>query len=348
MDSLSRELAGLNQEIRVLQTNNRALQDSLMTLSSTILGQERTVAVLDSQYRILEAQRQPLVGILTKAVLADVRFSRWAVLDALLGSDSPGELLSRRMGMERLREATQQRAEESAKSLRELRALEDETNLATARLNERRTELGALLEQIGLQERELTLARDIALLQQAELLKKQAAVEQTQALSSAQAKQVSASLDTLAHKILSDRNAHVPSTEFGALKGALPWPASGSVASRFGKKRHRRLETVTENPGIDLKVPQGSPVRSVSPGKVKTVTWLRGFGNVCIVQHEGDHHTVYARLSEVLVRPEDTIDQTTILGYPGFDPERDTYVVHFEVWSGKEKQDPLAWLAPRR
>ncbi len=138
------------------------------------------------------------------------------------------------------------------------------------------------------------------------------------------------------------------SEAFASLKGLLPWPVDGSLASRFGKKRHRKLETVTENPGIDVAAVASKPVHAVAPGTVKTVTWLRGFGNICIVQHEGDHHTVYARLGEVLLKQGDVIDTQTVVGYPGFDAEHESYVVHFEVWAGKEKQDPIAWLAPAK
>ncbi len=53
-------------------------------------------------------------------------------------------------------------------------------------------------------------------------------------------------------------------------------------------------------------------------------------------------------LAKVLVKQDDVIDASTIVGYPGFDPERESYGIHFEVWSGKEKQDPIAWLAPAK
>lgn len=345
---MGRELSGIEQEIRQLGADSRKLRDSLSTLDQSLANQARVVASLDSQYRILEAERQPLVQLLTRAVLSEVRLRRWAILDALLGSDSPGEFLRRRSSMTRIRASTHDRALESAAALGHLKAIEDQTLTETALLEDRQRAVAALLVEIGARESELLTARTIAELQRAELLRQHALLQKSDDLLREHGRQVAASVDTMAGYVSKNILFDAPAETFQSLKGLLPWPAPGSVASRFGRKQHRKLDTVTENPGIDLRVEEGTPVRAVARGEVTTVTWLRGFGHVCIVQHEGDHHTVYAKLGGVQVQPGDVIDTTTILGYPGFDPTREAYAVHFEVWSGKEKQDPLTWLVPAK
>lgn len=346
MDSLSRELTRLDEEIRRLKEASNSLRDSLGSVKLELDRQEVIVARLDSQYRILEAERQPLIGLLTRAVLADTRFSRWAVLDALLGSGSPSDFLGRRAAMTRLRESVQHRAKESALALREIEALEDASLTETARLQAQRQATTELLASIAAQEELLFQNRERALQKKLELASKQAIVNRSAGLAKEQLRQATATLDTVALAIRSSSTLESSKISFSTLKGELPWPARGSISSRFGKKRHRSLETVTENPGIDLTVAEGNPIRAVAAGQVTTVTWLRGFGNVCIVRHDSDHHTVYARLGQVLVRQDDMIDPSTIIGYPGYNPERDSYGLHFEIWSGKEKQDPLTWLAP--
>lgn len=348
LDSLGLELSRIDRETRLLKQQSQELQDSVTRLELAIGRQALVVAQLDSQYRILEAERQPLLRILTRAVLSDLRLGRWAVLDALLGSKSPGEFLRRRAAMTRLRETTKQRAFESAQSLRDLKEVEDQSLTETARLAEQKRTVESVLEQIVSRENSLLEARALAELQRTELVKQQRDLAKSDKLLREQFKQVAAALDTVTSFVSVPSAITSPLGNFLSLKGVLPWPASGSVASRFGKKHHRKLETVTENPGVDLKVEEGTPVHAVARGKVTAVTWLRGFGHLCIVQHEGDHHTVYAKLGEVLVKQDDVIDASTIVGYPGFDPERESYGIHFEVWSGKEKQDPLTWLAPAK
>lgn len=346
MDSLSRELTRLDEQIRILNEASNSLRDNLASVGQELAQQEVIVARLDSQYRILEAERQPLVSLLTRAVLADARFSRWAILDALLGSGSPSEFLGRRTAMSRLRESVQLRAKESALALREIEALEDASLTETAKLQAQRQATQELLASIAEQEEELVKHRERAIQKKLELATRQTIVNRSAVLAKEQLRQASATLDTVALAIRNSAVLESSKISFSTLKGELPWPARGSISSRFGKKRHRSLETVTENPGIDLTIAEGNPIRAVAAGQVTTVTWLRGFGNVCIVRHDSDHHTVYARLGEVLVRQDDMIDPSTIIGYPGYDPERDTYGLHFEIWSGKEKQDPLTWLAP--
>ncbi|MBK6766120.1 MAG: peptidoglycan DD-metalloendopeptidase family protein [bacterium] len=348
IDSLGRELSGIEQEIRQLGAESGDLRDSLAALDGALDAQAIVVARLDSQYRILEAERQPLLKLLTRAVLSEVRLRRWAVLDALLGSDGPGDFMRRRASMTRLRESTKQRAMESAASLRELEAVEDRSLSEAARLDDRKRQVATILTELAARESELLNARTIAELQRTELVRQHATVLKSDALLLERHRQVAASVDTMGAYLRRAATFDAATETFLSLRGVLPWPTSGSVVSRFGKKQHRKLDTVTENPGIDLRVDDGAPVRAVARGQVTAVTWLRGFGHVCIVQHEGDHHTVYAKLGEIAVEPGDIIDSSTIVGYPGFDPTQDAYAVHFEVWSGKEKQDPLTWLAPAK
>jgi septal ring factor EnvC (AmiA/AmiB activator) len=131
------------------------------------------------------------------------------------------------------------------------------------------------------------------------------------------------------------------------LRGSLPWPVIGRLVSRFGIVRNRKLATVTENPGIELAATADAAVSTVAEGRVSSVTWLRGYGNVCIVEHPGSFYTVYAKLGQVVVRPRDELRAGEIIGYPGFDAGSEDYRVHFELWSGKEKKNPIEWLQAR-
>ncbi|MBL0060140.1 MAG: peptidoglycan DD-metalloendopeptidase family protein [bacterium] len=348
MDSVARVLSSIDAEARQIVTEQARLQDSVRVLDLAVQKQSTYVAKLDSQYRILEAERQPLLQLFARSVLTDLRMGRWALLDALLGSENLADFLAKRAAMPRLRTSAQSRAIESARGLIEIRDLEDLSLDETKRLAEGKSQIEEALKLFTEREEVLSKVRKQAEIDRNLLITQQSRLDKSNALLSEQLREKSAAIEQVATMVETTVDKLSSSGTFASLKGLLPWPVDGSLASRFGKKRHHKLETVTENPGIDVATDATKPVHAVAPGTVKTVTWLRGFGNICIVQHEGDHHTVYARLGEVLLKQGDVIDTQTVVGYPGFDTEHENYVVHFEVWAGKEKQDPIAWLAPAK
>jgi murein DD-endopeptidase MepM/ murein hydrolase activator NlpD len=127
----------------------------------------------------------------------------------------------------------------------------------------------------------------------------------------------------------------------------LPWPVHGDVLSSFGLQRSRAQTGVTDNPGVDIGAASGEEVRCIADGRVSTCTWLRGFGNVVIVEHPGDFFTVYAHLQQLDVGRGDKVRARQVLGTAAHDGVTNTYRIHFELWQGKEKHNPLHWLAQR-
>lgn len=130
-------------------------------------------------------------------------------------------------------------------------------------------------------------------------------------------------------------------------RGKLPWPITGRVTARFGLQRNPRLNTVTENPGIDISAAAGSPVRAVLDGLVTTVTYLRGYGTTVIIDHGKNLYTVYTHLEEITVAEENYVDQGQIIAQVGTDGSLDGAKLHFEVWANQQKQDPGLWLTSR-
>jgi len=125
---------------------------------------------------------------------------------------------------------------------------------------------------------------------------------------------------------------------------SLPWPVkNGVVVRKFGSSRDKELNIVTVSNGIDISVPAGTPVRSVSGGKVVQVAFLPTFGNVVIVRHPKSYLTVYANLTKVSVTAGEVIQSRQLLGRSAAMPEGGS-TVHFEIWKGKVKQDPQKWL----
>jgi septal ring factor EnvC (AmiA/AmiB activator) len=133
---------------------------------------------------------------------------------------------------------------------------------------------------------------------------------------------------------------------FAQRKGKLRWPVSeGAVVARFGNQVHPTLRTVTQNTGIDISVPPGSPVTAVAEGEVSTITWLPSYGNLVIVNHFGGFRTVSTHLSEIAVTEGQRVKEGDLLGSSG--ESLDGPRLHFEVWKDREKQNPESWLSPQ-
>jgi len=134
---------------------------------------------------------------------------------------------------------------------------------------------------------------------------------------------------------------------FEKRRGNLRWPVSrGTIQTPFGNHIHPVLKTVTQNTGIDIATPSGSDVYAVADGEVAVLSFIPGFGNVLILNHNNGFRTVYAHLSDVTVSESQRVTEGTIIAKSG-----DTVagaILHFEIWKEREKQNPESWLANRQ
>ena len=134
---------------------------------------------------------------------------------------------------------------------------------------------------------------------------------------------------------------------FASLRGKLPRPVDGSwrITNHFGRHAMPEMPEIEyDNPGIDAEVAKGSTVKSVCGGKVSGVYKLAGYGTVVIVNH-GDYYTVYGNLASTNVSVGTQVGGGHMLGTAGSDPDDPRRgSVHFEVWKGREKQNPSAWI----
>lgn len=137
------------------------------------------------------------------------------------------------------------------------------------------------------------------------------------------------------------------SVNFASLRGRLPRPVDGAwhITNAFGRHSMPELPEVEyDNPGIDAEVAKGTAVKAVCGGKVSGVYKVAGYGTVVIVNH-GDYYTVYGNLASANVSVGTQVGGGHSLGSAGSDPDDPRRgSVHFEVWKGREKQNPSSWL----
>lgn len=132
---------------------------------------------------------------------------------------------------------------------------------------------------------------------------------------------------------------------FAQLKGQLMWPTKGEILSHFGRQKHPVLKTVTENLGVEIKAPLGSPIYAVDQGLVQTITWQRGRGNIIILNHDDGFYTVYTHLAEIHVEPQQFVEAGEVIGTVGDSGSMNGPVLHFQIWKNTVNLDPEDWLS---
>ncbi|MCX9156793.1 peptidoglycan DD-metalloendopeptidase family protein [Niveibacterium sp. 24ML] len=134
-----------------------------------------------------------------------------------------------------------------------------------------------------------------------------------------------------------------PSIAFAGLKGKLKWPVRGELVGRFGAPR---AEGGAQWKGVFIRAAEGD-VRAVAAGRVVYADWLRGFGNLVIVDHGDGFMTVYGN-NEALYKPAGSIvkagDPLASIGASGGSEESGLY---FEIRHHGQAQDPAKWVSAR-
>jgi murein DD-endopeptidase MepM/ murein hydrolase activator NlpD len=125
--------------------------------------------------------------------------------------------------------------------------------------------------------------------------------------------------------------------------GALPtfrWPVRGKVITSYGAKTNGK-----SNDGINLAVPEGTPVKAAEDGVVAySGNELKGYGNLVLVRHANGYVTAYAHASELMVKRGDTIKRGQVIAKSGQSGEVGSPQLHFEIRKGSNPVDPLQFL----
>jgi murein DD-endopeptidase MepM/ murein hydrolase activator NlpD len=125
--------------------------------------------------------------------------------------------------------------------------------------------------------------------------------------------------------------------------GALPtfrWPVRGKVIAAYGAKTNGKA-----NDGINLAVPEGTPVKAAEDGVVAySGNELKGYGNLVLIRHANGYVTAYAHASELLVKRGDTIKRGQVIAKSGQSGEVGSPQLHFEIRKGSSPVDPLQFL----
>jgi septal ring factor EnvC (AmiA/AmiB activator) len=137
--------------------------------------------------------------------------------------------------------------------------------------------------------------------------------------------------------------------ELQQLRGKLLRPVAGSIVQRFGT---RRADGQSQWKGVLFRVAAGAEVRAVAAGEVVFADWLRGYGNLLIIDHARDLLSVYGNnqtlLAEVGQKVGAGATVATVGGGGGVagDGGLSDSGLYFELRYQGQPFDPSRWLAP--
>lgn len=128
---------------------------------------------------------------------------------------------------------------------------------------------------------------------------------------------------------------------FSALRGKLRLPVPGELTGRFGAPREA---TGIEAKGVFIRAPEGQPVRAIAVGQVVYSDWMRGFGNLLIVDHGEAYLSIYANNESLLKQVGDAVSQGETIATTGASGGNEESGLYFELRHLGKAFDPLRWV----
>ena len=121
--------------------------------------------------------------------------------------------------------------------------------------------------------------------------------------------------------------------------GKMRWPVRGRVISKYGAGGGKA------NDGIDIAVPEGTPVKAAENGVVIYAgDGLKDFGNTVLVRHENGLVTVYGHASSLEVKRGEKVKRGQEIARSGMSGTTDAPKLHFEVRKDSAPVDPSTFL----
>ena len=347
---LSDEIAGYSSQIDSYETQVQALRaeehDAEVRLAAKQAELDQAQAEVDDAYKqlkILAARLKRSLNVLKDRIVAIYQSGDPDMSSMVFAAEDYGDLIQRSEYLSQI----QNQDEALVGRVRDLRNEQHDTFV---RLKEAKDTIKSSRDEIAAEEENLATAR-------------QAVESQKNKLAAARAERQAAvdSIDTHIDKlddVEADLQAKIqeqlmaasgtsvlPAGPMSAPSAAgLIWPVSAPITSGFGGRSSPGGVGTTYHEGIDLGVPEGTPIRAAKGGTVVIAAYTGGYGNYTCIDHGGGLSTCYGHQSGYAVSAGQSVDQGQVIGYSGNTGASTGPHLHFEVRVNGVAQDPLGYL----
>lgn len=128
---------------------------------------------------------------------------------------------------------------------------------------------------------------------------------------------------------------------FSALRGRLRLPVRGELVGLFGRERE---QGPAGTKGVFIRAPEGQPVLAIAAGQVVHADWMRGYGNLLIVDHGEDYFSIYANNESLLKQTGDPVAAGEAIATVGASGGNEESGLYFELRHLGKAFDPLRWV----
>ena len=131
-------------------------------------------------------------------------------------------------------------------------------------------------------------------------------------------------------------------------KGRLSLPVKGKILNKFGRQKDKQFASFIVHNGINIKVRTGVSVRSVFDGKVLYTGELEGYGNLVIIGHGKEYHSLYGHLDRINVKQNQVVQTGDIVGLSGDTGSLIGETLYFEMRKNGKPVEPVRWFKTAR
>jgi len=124
--------------------------------------------------------------------------------------------------------------------------------------------------------------------------------------------------------------------------GNFIWPARGRITSPYGVRVISGRKDF--HAGIDIGGPTGTNIVAAESGRVSYAGYMRGYGNVIILSHDGGYSTVYGHNSVNLVKKGQYVNRGSVIAKMGRTGNATGPHLHFEIRSSGKPVNPSSYL----
>lgn len=337
-----RRISDVNRDLRRLAVRQRELAENLRQLAADTHTTE--VEIANQQARLAELLRE--------------RYARGdaEALRLLLNGQDPGEVARNLEYYGYIARARAELIRQHRDALARLGALQARTREQNEKLERVRQEqiaqkkalesekqarqqvLYALSEQIRKQRREIsTLERNEKRL--AQLIARLARLSAQRAKAPPPAP--AAPPTRPGQPVARVADASLAGEQFARLKGRLALPVAGEIVGRYGQARDGGGPAWK---GLFIRSRQGNDVRAVGSGEVVFADWLRGFGNLIIIDHGAGFLSLYSNNESLYKQPGERARAGDVIASVGATGGQDEPGLYFELRHEGKPFDPLSWV----
>lgn len=343
-----KELALLT-ELEQLEQRLEFQRQRLATVKEKLYAQEDRLHRRQKELITLIGQEQELAGRVKGRLAAYYQMGEVGMLNALFSASSLPDLLDMKEYLARLLDHDRQ-------TLATYRDEITAVNQAREQVAAQKERLAGLYSEVQEQEKQTTATqnKELALLRRVRTEKElhQVAVQEMEKA----AAQLTATLEKLKEETPSPQAEQAdhagpelkPGQGFAACKGRLPPPVAGTVVTDFGAKVPGQFGITTRSRGIDIETAPGAAIKAIYPGRVVFSGYLRGYGNLLIVDHGRQYYTLMSRAARFLTEKGQEVRAGEVVGIMGEASDLPPRGLHFEIRHGSEPEDPLVWLKPQQ